>query len=777
MHAILIAGAALVGLPILLHLIMKQEPRRLPFPAFRFLKQKHQTNQRKLRLQQFLLLALRMLLIALFCAALYQPTVRSDSFHLRAEQPVAVVLVIDTSPSMGYTSADRTRLDEVRRRALELIDELPERSAIAVVPTGLPPGTDTRFAAQAGTWLRSAADARKLVEALKEPCGGQPVTSAIAQAYQLLKTVEQEAETTETLPKLVAVFTDRTAASWDGTRVDDLKKLRDAFPPDQRPRHTVFDLGVDDPANVALLGAELKPQVVPGNQPVVVTVVIGATGPQAEVAVKAHLDGEAVPGVKAATVPGGSAVPVRFEFTNLKPGLHQARFELEAKDPLAFDNTRFLTFRVAEPRHVLTIADDPDEAGFWKLALDVVGEFAAEVVRPEQVKADTLAKYEAVCLFGVARPNDPAGDPLWPKLRKYVEGGGKLIVIPGADGRMELDQYDPTKVEAANVLLPAAFEKVVNTRDDQKPPADPKAEPDRRDGVTLVLDDAAIGHPLLAPLRAWRQKPDVDFFKYPRHAWKYWQVAPRTETGQVQVVARYDDSPDPAKRRPAVLERTVGKPGQANPGRVLLLTTRLHVETPGVDPEWNDYVRVDNSWSFVFPDLLLKYLAGSTADANFNHLAGQPVSIPLPKGLSGPRGNLVLDGPGVVGDDAILKPDEKQTALRLGVPKALAAGNFLVTLPGADAAAPPRWQDGFSVNVSAEESQLDKVPADAIEDLTGPNSVVPVGKDVKLKDVISGTGAAVDLFPWLLLAVLAAFVAEGLLANGKFKQLARRLRK
>src|SRR4051812_40044361 len=186
MHPILIAGAVLVGLPVLLHLIMKQEPRRLPFPAFRFLKQKHQTNQRKLRLQQFLLLALRMLLIALFCAALYQPTVRSDSFHLRAEQPVAVVLVIDTSPSMGYTSADKTRLDEALRRALELIDELPERSAIAVVPTGLPPGTDARFAAQAGTWLRSPADARKLVQSLKEPAGGQSVTSAIATAYQLL---------------------------------------------------------------------------------------------------------------------------------------------------------------------------------------------------------------------------------------------------------------------------------------------------------------------------------------------------------------------------------------------------------------------------------------------------------------------------------------------------------------------------------------------------------------------------------------------------------------
>src|SRR5215510_15657140 len=128
MHTILIAGAALVGLPILLHLIMKQEPKRLTFPAFRFLKQKLKTNQRKLRLRHFILLALRMLLIALFCLTLYQPTFKSDRLNIRGEQPVAVVIVIDTTPSMGYVSNDKSRLDEARRRALELLEELPEKS-------------------------------------------------------------------------------------------------------------------------------------------------------------------------------------------------------------------------------------------------------------------------------------------------------------------------------------------------------------------------------------------------------------------------------------------------------------------------------------------------------------------------------------------------------------------------------------------------------------------------------------------------------------------------
>ena len=55
---ILLTGAALVGLPVLLHLIMRQEPKRLPFPAFRFLKQQRQINQRKIRLRHLLLLLL-----------------------------------------------------------------------------------------------------------------------------------------------------------------------------------------------------------------------------------------------------------------------------------------------------------------------------------------------------------------------------------------------------------------------------------------------------------------------------------------------------------------------------------------------------------------------------------------------------------------------------------------------------------------------------------------------------------------------------------------------
>ncbi len=62
---ILLGGLVLIGVAILLHLIMRQKSKTLRFPAFRFVVQRHKKNLRKLRLRHLLLLALRILLLAI----------------------------------------------------------------------------------------------------------------------------------------------------------------------------------------------------------------------------------------------------------------------------------------------------------------------------------------------------------------------------------------------------------------------------------------------------------------------------------------------------------------------------------------------------------------------------------------------------------------------------------------------------------------------------------------------------------------------------------------
>jgi Aerotolerance regulator N-terminal/von Willebrand factor type A domain len=781
MHTILIVGAALVGLPILLHLIMKQEPKRLTFPAFRFLTQRLKTNQRKLRLRHFVLLALRMLLIALFCLALYQPTILSQQFSLVGEQPVAVVIVIDTSPSMAYTANGQTRLEDARRRALELLDTLPDKSAVAVVDT----------ADLSGHWGDVAA-ARKELEKLDKPRGGnQPVTSALAAAYQLLAKIDApDAEDADRLPKLVAVFTDRTAACWDPARVDDLKKLRDAIP-DPKAAHAIVDVGADHPTNVAILAAEMKPQVIAANQPAVVTVTVAATGPAGEsleVAVGAtvvRLDAKPVAVAtdkKRVTVPYGQSRPLTFEFTKLKAGTHQVEFALESGDSLAFDNTRFLTFKVGAARRVLAIADDPADAVFWQAGLAAakepfscyavapdqlktrdgrtIVEYAPDPKKPEETVAENIREFEAVCLLSVADPSRRLGntpDTLWDHLRAYVEGGGKLAVIPGGD--LSRDGY-----AAGGDLMPGTLGNVIDVKDLQPPPP-PQTAPgwdgpsDGKNGVTwFLMDDKILQHPMLRPLQEWRTNPKIDAVKYPRRTRKYWEVKPAPGS---TVIVQYNDAEKAADRHPAVLERNI-----KTKGRVVLLTTRMDVPADEEKRAWHDYWEFDTTWFSVFPWMVVRYLAGDTADANFNHAAGQSVAVALPKG-GVPRGTkVVIDGPGLDGNDALIEVGDKQTELRVNPPRTNQPGNFALSVDAV------KWRDGFSLNVPAEESTLDKVPVEAVEDLTGKNSVLPVDKNLRLRDALDRKfNQPVDLFPWLLIAVLVLLAVEGLVANRFYRRV------
>src|SRR5262245_28920616 len=108
---LMLGGLALAGIPILVHLIMRQRPKHLLFPAFRFLMQRHRTNQRKLQLRHLLLLSLRIALVSAFCLAIARPRIFSERLSLVSDRPVAAILLFDTSMSMQYTVKGETRLD------------------------------------------------------------------------------------------------------------------------------------------------------------------------------------------------------------------------------------------------------------------------------------------------------------------------------------------------------------------------------------------------------------------------------------------------------------------------------------------------------------------------------------------------------------------------------------------------------------------------------------------------------------------------------------------
>jgi hypothetical protein len=740
-YPFLLGGLALVGVPVLLHLIMRQKPKHLLFPALRFLLQRHRTNQRKLQLRHLLLLALRMLLIAAICLALARPKLINDRLNWNTERPVAAVLVFDTSYSMEYNSGGRTRLDEAKRRALEWLDHLPEGSRVAVYDT----------AGSGGDWLPSLSMARERIAGLELRADNYPVTNQLPFAYDLLGKLDEESDNPEEIPlRFLFIFSDRMQGSWNADHADRLQKqLGSRSPP--LVVHPIFvDVGVANAANVAVTLADFD-QVVPANKPVVVKAKVQANGTRCDTVLSCQFDKNGPTDPQQVVLEPGQARVFNFERRDLTPGFHQAEISLANKDALPFANICYATVEVQAPRQVLIIADDVREARILEIALESKNAFKCTV----KASADTqklfpadLAPYQAICLLAVARPDQD----LWDKLLRFVRAGGGLAVIPG-DEQLNREAYD---TEAAKVLLPGRLVKVVQDGDDLKPGA--------------IWNALTYQHELMAPFAEWSKGEAVDFLQPGQAPWaaRYWVVEPRND--EASIVVSYE------KKDPALLERRFKD--ETIKGRVLLFTTPLsysHVMGSDVTdlgkdatkhprPRWNTYLQ--NSFYLVLAQKTVGYLAGDTKGKTLNYQSGQVIPVLLPNDKPAPT-YTVTGPPGLSSADAIVPHPENQSELRLT--KAVAPGNYKVfAAPPGEEAKVIAW---FSVNVPAEESQLTEVKAESIEALLGKDALVSVDYKTSLTDALQKhLNQPVELLPWLMILVLLVLALENLLANKFYRR-------
>jgi hypothetical protein len=717
---ILLGGLVLTGIPVVLHLIMRQKPKHLLFPAFRFLLQRHRSNQRKLQLRHLLLLALRLLLIIGICLALARPKVFSERLNLSTDRPVAAVFVFDTSYSMQYTVKKLSRLEEAKKRARELLDELPQGSRVAILDTAGP----------GGEWLSLSAG-RDRVDELRLRPANSPVTSRLAEAYRLLADLELEVEGDQaSLPRFLYIFSDRTQECWDPTRLKDLQQSRDRL---AKEVHAAFiDVGIENPVDVGLLSVELSRQVIPRDEPAVLKVTVRAAGADCDTEIACRVDDEKTPERKPIKLAAGQSHVITFERRGLPPGSHQAEITLATTDELPFNNSLFATFEVGGGRRILTLVDRVSDRTIWDLALTSNGlqSEVRDMADARNLSPNDLSRYQAVCLLNVAKPDHD----LWEKLERYVVAGGGLAVIPGG-GEVDKPSYNDDQI--AQRLLPGRLIKLV------------KAE--TKEGATWKA--ATYQHPVMVPFREWGMNQNVDFERYPPAAERYWEVQALAST-EAYVIVSYVDK----EKRPALLERNFDH--KKIRGRVLLFTTPLDARHLAIEHPWNDYLKT--SFYLVLVNKTVGYLAGDAEEASFNHLSGGTVFLDL---TGKPRSSTyTLQGPGLSATESMVTRGEGEGQLALT--QAVTPGNY--TLLSGDG----KRVASFSVNIPPAESQLTRVPSEQIDALLGDKAILPVGRSpASLHEALQGHWAQpVELFPWLMILLLLVLAVENLLANKFYRR-------
>ena len=91
-----------IGIPIAIHLIRREKAVKIPFSAVRFLKKAPKKSTFTHRFQQWLLMVMRIAIVALLAVAFARPFLSGTASEWIGPAPESAVILLDTSMSMGY---------------------------------------------------------------------------------------------------------------------------------------------------------------------------------------------------------------------------------------------------------------------------------------------------------------------------------------------------------------------------------------------------------------------------------------------------------------------------------------------------------------------------------------------------------------------------------------------------------------------------------------------------------------------------------------------------
>ena len=134
LNPLFLIGLAAAAIPIIIHLFTRRRPREVRFPSLEFLTEVNQSEIRRLKLRQWLLLLLRALAIAALPLAMSRPALRG-SVGPHHGAATSIVALVDQSGSMGAAGAAGGTLIATAQRVVEdLLATLGPEDELLLVP-------------------------------------------------------------------------------------------------------------------------------------------------------------------------------------------------------------------------------------------------------------------------------------------------------------------------------------------------------------------------------------------------------------------------------------------------------------------------------------------------------------------------------------------------------------------------------------------------------------------------------------------------------------------
>ncbi len=707
LNPFLLFGAAAIGVPIIIHLLNKRKFDRVVWAAMRFLQVSVQKNQRRVQIEDLLLLLLRCLLITILVLALARPALKgASSSGLFGQAKVTAVVVLDNSYSMSQTDGVNSRFERAKSALEQTIDSLPAGSSVSVILAS----TIADAVIPEPTYDLNLA--RKTIREAKLCDRGTNLLRAVDDSIDILKKRGG-------LRREIYLATDGQAAGF--AQLDEIDQSLDHVKSDihahvllcgqaetRNLSVSALSLGSDIPASGALhsFDIEVTNWGKQEESQVRVTLAFDDQQPSAEAIIDKIGEGQS----RIVSL----AAKVREE------GYHTITAALTA-DHLPADDTRTIAFRGVKRVNVLLVDGEPgdkprdSEVFFLRHAMTPVPRAEAPdylvqctTIVPSDLTAQKLDDFQVIVLANVADFDDKSLGAM----TQFVRSGGGVMVFPGGN---TIARFYNERMSAAG-FLPATLGDVRG---------------DAADETHFVkLSSQLLEHPIVA---VWKDPQSGDIGA--AHFFRRYvltpvdKIAAVPDSGPGKTILMFND------KTPYMVEHSLGQ------GRVALFAS-----TAGT--RWNDLP----DHAGIFPPLMYRTVGWMVMqrDRRLNVNVGERFIFHLPVGdlnreatVKPPRAaGTVRDARRVEMDAAGLPTITYEDTGQ--------SGGYQIDIPGEAAIR-------FAAQPDKSESSLEDISESQKQTLSQSATVVDWKPGMDMRAMLEKERVGTEL--WLPLAVIVLLIA------------------
>lgn len=413
LNSALLAALSLGLIPILIHLLNRQRFKQVEFPTLRFLQEMQRQKMRRVKVRQWILLALRTLAVVALVLAMARPVLKSEAGIIGGgEARASVILVLDRTASMSTESEGGTRFRELQVRAQEIVKSLGSNDEIQLVWADATPTVYPDSPTQHRALIGEAIEAATTSEA------GGSLIDAVGMARSLLGK-------SQNLLKEVYVLSDFSASAWP----DELPQVP-ILPDDVRLY--VLPVGSAQGANIGVTSSEIISRlIVPGR-----SVELGfelTNSSDSDVKdriVSVYLDGKRVAQTRI-SLGVGETREERIRFVPESVGELSGYVRLEDTDTFAGDDIRRFVLRVPGRLNVAVAGSDGPSRRLTALALDPTsrGESFIHVLELSalQLEAEDWNVFDALFIVDAPQFSGAFAE----RARAYLHSGRGIFIAGG----------------------------------------------------------------------------------------------------------------------------------------------------------------------------------------------------------------------------------------------------------------------------------------------------------------------------------------------------------